>query len=212
MENKEIIETEITETTFEEVKEETVDTEEVVAEYPKTISVKVYDEVQEMVLDESGITVGDIKINKEDILLVNRYINMVHLKNEPTFTVVYKIDDETVTKLDFVQNTEISDLDFDDKVAFWLKKEEINFEENDWNYFCPIVNGYMTYRFKDTHIQEDKPKTINALALGGAVAGLLIIIVGAVMLGLGKTIFGCTGLGLGLIALLMGLFNLIKKK
>ena len=123
MENKEIIETEITETTFEEVKEETVDTEEVVAEYPKTISVKVYDEVQEMTLDESGITVGDVKINKEDILLVNRYINMVHLKNEPTFTVVYKIDDETVTKLDFVQNTEISDLDFDDKVAFWLKKE-----------------------------------------------------------------------------------------
>ena len=82
MENKEIIETEITETTVEEVKEETVDTEDVVAEYPKTISVKVYDEVQEMALDESGITVGDIKINKEDILLVNRYINMVHLKNE----------------------------------------------------------------------------------------------------------------------------------
>ena len=46
-----------------------------------------------MTLDEKGITIGDTTISKEDILLVNRYINMYHLKNEPTFTVVYKLDE-----------------------------------------------------------------------------------------------------------------------
>ena len=210
MENKEIlVEEQIADTINTEVIEEN-NTEN--NDYPKTISVKAYEDVVEMTLDETGITAGEVHIKKEDILLVNRYINMRNFKNEPTFTVVYKIDDTTVTSYDFVQNTELSDLDFDDKVAFWLKKEEINFEENDWNYFNPIVNGYLTYRYVVKHIAPEKPKTINALALGSAIAGVLMMIVGGVMLGIGKTIFGYIGLGVGAIALLMGIFNIIKKK
>lgn len=210
MENKEtIVETQATDTAVEEVVvNETIVEEK--AEYPKTVSVKAYGNVVEMALDESGIKAGDLVIKMEDILLVNRYINMKNLKNEPTFTVVYKIDETSVTSFDFVQNTELTDVDFDDKVAFWLKKEEINFEENDWNAFNPIVNGYLTYRYVDTHKQQ--PRTINALALGGAIAGLLIMIFGGVMLGIGKTIFGATGLGLGLMSLFVGAYNILKKK
>ena len=212
MENKEtIVETQATDTAVEEVVVNEAIVEEK-AEYPKTVSVKAYGNVVEMALDESGIKAGDLVIKMEDILLVNRYINMKNLKNEPTFTVVYKIDETSVTSFDFVQNTELTDVDFDDKVAFWLKKEEINFEENDWNLFNPIVNGYLTYRYVDTHKQEDQPRTINALALGGAIAGLLIMIFGGVMLGIGKTIFGATGLGLGLMSLFVGAYNILKKK
>ena len=210
MENKEtIVETQATDTAVEEVVvNETIVEEK--AEYPKTVSVKAYGNVVEMALDESGIKAGDLVIKMEDILLVNRYINMKNLRNEPTFTVVYKIDETSVASFDFVQNTELTDVDFDDKVAFWLKKEEINFEENDWNGFCPIVNGYLTFRYVDTHKQQ--PRTINALALGGAIAGLLIIIFGGVMLGIGKTTFGATGIGLGFLSLFIGLFNILKKK
>ena len=214
MENKEetILETEEkTDTAVEEViVNETIEEEK--AEYPKTVSVNAYGQVVEMTLDESGIKAGDLAIKMEDILLVNRYINMKNLKNEPTFTVVYKIDESTVTKFDFVQNTELTDFDFDDKVAFWLKNEEINFEENDWNFFCPIINGYLTYKFAEVHKETEQPRTINALALGGAIAGVLITIFGGVMFGLGKTLFGATGLGLGIISIFISIFNLIKKK
>ncbi|MBO5777228.1 MAG: hypothetical protein J6R34_02130 [Clostridia bacterium] len=182
-------------------------------EYPITVGVKVNGNAVEMTLDEKGITIGDTTISKEDILLVNRYINMYHLKNEPTFTVVYKLDEQQATKIDFVENIELNDTNFNDKVAFWLKTEQINFEENDWNGFCPIVNGYLKYRYVSTEVEvPEEPKTINALALGGAIAGLLIMIFGGVMLGIGKTIFGATGLGLGFLSTFIGGFNLIKKK
>ena len=182
-------------------------------EYPITVGVKVNGNAVEMTIDEKGITIGDTTISKEDILLVNRYINMYHLKNEPTFTVVYKLDEQQATKIDFVENIELNDTDFNDKVAFWLKTEQINFEENDWNGFCPIVNGYLKYRYVSTEVEvPEEPKTINALALGGIIAGLLIMIFGGVMLGIGKTIFGATGLGLGFLSTFIGGFNLIKKK
>lgn len=182
-------------------------------EYPITVGVKVNGNAVEMTLDEKGITIGDTTISKEDILLVNRYINMYHLKNEPTFTVVYKLDEQQATKIDFVENIELNDTNFNDKVAFWLKTEQINFEENDWNGFCPIVNGYLKYRYVSTEVEvPEEPKTINALALGGIIAGLLIMIFGGVMLGIGKTIFGATGLGLGFLSTFIGGFNLIKKK
>ena len=107
----------------------------------------------------------------------------------------------------------MNDTDFNDKVAFWLKAEQINFEENDWNGFCPIVNGYLKYRYVSTEVEvPEEPKTINALALGGTIAGLLIMIFCGVMLGIGKTIFGATGLGLGFLSTFIGGFNLIKKK
>ena len=122
-------------------------------EYPITVGVKVNGNAVEMTLDEKGITIGDTTIHKEDILLVNRYINMYHLKNEPTFTVVYKLDEQQATKIDFVENIELNDTDFNDKVAFWLKTEQINFEENDWNGFCPIVNGYLKYRYVSTEVE-----------------------------------------------------------
>ena len=182
-------------------------------EYPITVGVKVNGNAVEMTLDEKGITIGDTTISKEDILLVNRYINMYHLKNEPTFTVVYKLDEQQATKIDFVENIELNDTNFNNKVAFWLKAEQINFEENDWNGFCPIVNGYLKYRYVSTEVEvPEEPKTINALALGGTIAGLLIMIFGGVMLGIGKTIFGATGLGLGFLSTFIGGFNLIKKK
>ena len=182
-------------------------------EYPISVGVKVNGNAVEMSLDENGITIGDTAIAKADILLVNRYINMYYLKNEPTFTVVYKLDESTATKIDFVENIELNDTNFNDKVAFWLKTEQINFEENDWNGFCPIVNGYLTYRYVSTEITApEEPKTINALALGGAIAGVLIMIFGGVMLGIGKTIFGATGLGLGFHSTFLGGFNLVKKK
>lgn len=212
MENKEIINQEqieeknVTETN--EAVEEAISRDE----YPKTVGVKAYGEELEITLDKNGIKAGELTIKKEDILLVNRYINMKNYRNEPTFTVVYKLDAESVTSFEFVENNDLNDAEFNDKVAFWLKNEEINFEENDWNYFNPIVNGYLTYRYVDTHKAEDQVKTVNALALGGAIAGVLIIIFGAVMLGIGKTLFGATGLGLGFLALLIGAFNLIKKK
>ncbi|MBR7162699.1 MAG: hypothetical protein IKD35_01865 [Clostridia bacterium] len=212
MENKEIINQEqIEEKNVAEINEAV---EEAISrdEYPKTIGVKAYGEELEITLDKNGIKAGELTIKKEDILLVNRYINMKNYRNEPTFTVVYKLDAESVTSFEFVENNDLNDAEFNDKVAFWLKNEEINFEENDWNYFNPIVNGYLTYRYVDTHKAEDQVKTINALALGGAIAGVLIIIFGAVMLGIGKTLFGATGLGLGFLALLIGAFNLIKKK
>lgn len=212
MENKEIINQEQIEeknvTEINEAVEETISRDE----YPKTIGVKAYGEELEITLDKNGIKAGELTIKKEDILLVNRYINMKNYRNEPTFTVVYKFDAESVTSFEFVENNDLNDAEFNDKVAFWLKNEEINFEENDWNYFNPIVNGYLTYRYVDTHKAEDQVKTINALALGGAIAGVLIIIFGAVMLGIGKTLFGATGLGLGFLALIIGAFNLIKKK
>lgn len=212
MENKEIINQEQIEeknvTEINEAVEETISRDE----YPKTVGVKAYGEELEITLDKNGIKAGELTIKKEDILLVNRYINMKNYRNEPTFTVVYKFDAESVTSFEFVENNDLNDAEFNDKVAFWLKNEEINFEENDWNYFNPIVNGYLTYRYVDTHKAEDQVKTINALALGGAIAGVLIIIFGAVMLGIGKTLFGATGLGLGFLALIIGAFNLIKKK
>ena len=212
MENKEIIKDEqTTEVALDNAcASESVETEK--TEYPKTIGVKAYGQEVEMTLDESGIKVGDLAINKNDILLVNRYINMHNYRNEPTFTVVYKLDETSVTSYEFVENIELNDAEFGDKVAFWLKKEEINFEENDWNVFNPIFNGYLTYRYIDTHKAEEQPKTINALALGGAIAGLLISIVGAVMLGLKYTVFGATGLGLGFITMFMGIFSIFKKK
>ena len=212
MENKEIINQEQIEeknvTEINEAVEEAISRDE----YPKTVGVKAYGEELEITLDKNGIKAGELTIKKEDILLVNRYINMKNYRNEPTFTVVYKLDAESVTSFEFVENNDLNDAEFNDKVAFWLKIEEINFEENDWNYFNPIVNGYLTYRYVDTHKAEDQVKTINALALGGAIAGVLIIIFGAVMLGIGKTLFGATGLGLGFLALIIGAFNLIKKK
>ena len=212
MENKEIINQEQIEeknvTEINEAVEEAISRDE----YPKTVGVKAYGEELEITLDKNGIKAGELTIKKEDILLVNRYINMKNYRNEPTFTVVYKLDAESVASLEFVENNDLNDAEFNDKVAFWLKNEEINFEENDWNYFNPIVNGYLTYRYVDTHKAEDQVKTINALALGGAIAGVLIIIFGAVMLGIGKTLFGATGLGLGFLALIIGAFNLIKKK
>ena len=212
MENKEIINQEQIEeknvTEINEAVEEAISRDE----YPKTVGVKAYGEELEITLDKNGIKAGELTIKKEDILLVNRYINMKNYRNEPTFTVVYKLDAESVTSFEFVENNDLNDAEFNDKVAFWLKNEEINFEENDWNYFNPIVNGYLTYRYVDTHKAEDQVKTINALALGGAIAGVLIIIFGAVMLGIGKTLFGATGLGLGFLALIIGAFNLIKKK
>ena len=212
MENKEIINQEQIEeknvTEINEAVEETISRDE----YPKTVGVKAYGEELEITLDKNGIKAGELTIKKEDILLVNRYINMKNYRNEPTFTVVYKLDAESVTSFEFVENNDLNDAEFNDKVAFWLKNEETNFEENDWNYFNPIVNGYLTYRYVDTHKAEDQVKTINALALGGAIAGVLIIIFGAVMLGIGKTLLGATGLGLGFLALLIGAFNLIKKK
>lgn len=212
MENKEIINQEQIEeknvTEINEAVEEAISRDE----YPKTVGVKAYGEELEITLDKNGIKAGELTIKKEDILLVNRFINMKNYRNEPTFTVVYKLDAESVTSFEFVENNDLNDAEFNDKVAFWLKNEEINFEENDWNYFNPIVNGYLTYRYVDTHKAEDQVKTINALALGGAIAGVLIIIFGAVMLGIGKTLFGATGLGLGFLALIIGAFNLIKKK
>ena len=212
MENKEIINQEQIEeknvTEINEAVEEAISRDE----YPKTVGVKAYGEELEITLDKNGIKAGELTIKKEDILLVNRFINMKNYRNEPTFTVVYKLDAESVTSFEFVENNDLNDAEFNDKVAFWLKIEEINFEENDWNYFNPIVNGYLTYRYVDTHKAEDQVKTINALALGGAIAGVLIIIFGAVMLGIGKTLFGATGLGLGFLALIIGAFNLIKKK
>ena len=170
MENKEIINQEQIEeknvTEINEAVEETISRDE----YPKTIGVKAYGEELEITLDKNGIKAGELTIKKEDILLVNRYINMKNYRNEPTFTVVYKFDAESVTSFEFVENNDLNDAEFNDKVAFWLKNEEINFEENDWNYFNPIVNG------------------------------------------IGKTLFGATGLGLGFLALIIGAFNLIKKK
>ena len=199
---------------IEQIKEnQVVEDVDCTMEYPISVGVKVNGNAVEMSLDENGITIGDTKIAKADILLVNRYINMYHLKNEPTFTVVYKLDESTATKIDFVENIELNDTDFNNKVAFWLKTEQINFEENDWNGFCPIVNGYLKYRYVSTEVEvPEEPKTINALALGGAIAGVLIMIFGGVMLGIGKTIFGATGLGLGFLSTFIGGFNLVKKK
>lgn len=202
MENKEnvILETE-EKVEIEEVKQQDV-ADEITEEkkegqgfeYPITVNVKSNYVSEKLTIEEDKITIGERVVSKVDILLVNRFVSMRNFKVEPTFTVVYKIDENSVTSFDFLQDTEIRDIDFDDKLAFWLKKEEIHFEENDWNYFCPIVNGYLTYRYVDTKKTEDLPREISAVSLGVSIAGLLITIFGGVMLGMGKTTFGAIGL------------------
>ena len=220
MENKEnvILETE-EKVEIEEVKQQDV-AEEITEEkkegqgfeYPITVNVKSNYVSEKLTIEEDKITIGERVVSKADILLVNRFVSMRNFKVEPTFTVVYKIDENSVTSFDFLQDTEIRDIDFDDKLAFWLKKEEIHFEENDWNYFCPIVNGYLTYRYIDTKKTEDLPREISAVSLGVSIAGLLITIFGGVMLGMGKTTFGAIGLALGIGAFVAGILKIFKKR
>lgn len=220
MENKEnvILETE-EKVEIEEVKQQDV-ADEITEEkkegqgfeYPITVNVKSNYVSEKLTIEEDKITIGERVVSKADILLVNRFVSMRNFKVEPTFTVVYKIDENSVTSFDFLQDTEIRDIDFDDKLAFWLKKEEIHFEENDWNYFCPIVNGYLTYRYVDTKKTEDLPREISAVSLGVSIAGLLITIFGGVMLGMGKTTFGAIGLALGIGAFVAGILKIFKKR
>ena len=220
MENKEnvILETE-EKVEIEEVKQQDV-ADEITEEkkegqgfeYPITVNVKSNYVSEKLTIEEDKITIGERVVSKVDILLVNRFVSMRNFKVEPTFTVVYKIDENSVTSFDFLQDTEIRDIDFDDKLAFWLKKEEIHFEENDWNYFCPIVNGYLTYRYVDTKKTEDLPREISAVSLGVSIAGLLITIFGGVMLGMGKTTFGAIGLALGIGAFVAGILKIFKKR
>lgn len=220
MENKEnvILETE-EKVEIEEVKQQDV-ADEITEEkregqgfeYPITVNVKSNYVSEKLTIEEDKITIGERVVSKADILLVNRFVSMRNFKVEPTFTVVYKIDENSVTSFDFLQDTEIRDIDFDDKLAFWLKKEEIHFEENDWNYFCPIVNGYLTYRYVDTKKTEDLPREISAVSLGVSIAGLLITIFGGVMLGMGKTTFGAIGLALGIGAFIAGILKIFKKR
>lgn len=220
MENKEnvILETE-EKVEIEEVKQQDV-ADEITEEkkegqgfeYPITVNVKSNYVSEKLTIEEDKITIGERVVSKADILLVNRFVSMRNFKVEPTFTVVYKIDENSVTSFDFLQDTEIRDIDFDDKLAFWLKKEEIHFEENDWNYFCPIVNGYLTYRYIDTKKTEDLPREISAVSLGVSIAGLLITIFGGVMLGMGKTTFGAIGLALGIGAFVAGILKIFKKR
>lgn len=220
MENKEntILETEekieIEEVVAEEMTEETTEEKKEGQgfEYPITVNVKSNGISDKLTIEEDKITIGERVINKADILLVNRFISMRNFKVEPTFTVVYKIDENSVTSVDFIQDMEIKDIDFDDKLAFWLKTEEIHFEENDWNYFCPIVNGYLTYRYVDTKKTEDLPREISAVSMGVSIAGLLIAIFGGVMLGMGKTTFGAIGLALGVGAFFLGIIKIFKKR
>ena len=220
MENKEnvILETE-EKVEIEEVKQQDV-ADEITEEkkegqgfeYPITVNVKSNYVSEKLTIEEDKITIGERVVSKADILLVNRFVSMRNFRVEPTFTVVYKIDENSVTSFDFLQDTEIRDIDFDDKLAFWLKKEEIHFEENDWNYFCPIVNGYLTYRYVDTKKTEDLPREISAVSLGVSIAGLLITIFGGVMLGMGKTTFGAIGLALGIGAFVAGILKIFKKR
>ena len=206
IEIEEVVEQEVAEETTEEKKDEKG------FEYPITVNVKSNGISDKLTIEEDKITIGERVVSKADILLVNRFISMRNFKVEPTFTVVYKVDENSVTSCDFIQDVEIKDIDFDDKLAFWLKKEEIHFEENDWNYFCPIVNGYLTYRYVDTNKTEDLPREISAVSMGVSIAGLLIAIFGGVMLGMDKTAFGAIGLALGIGAFFLGLIKIFKKR
>ena len=84
MENNEILKDQQIEETETEIVE--TDNEVVIKEeYLKTVSVKAYGKTLEMALDQSGITAGDEIIKKEDIVLVNRYINMPGIKRTNWF-------------------------------------------------------------------------------------------------------------------------------
>ena len=116
IEIEEVVEQEVAEETTEEKKDEKG------FEYPITVNVKSNGISDKLTIEEDKITIGERVINKADILLVNRFISMRNFKVEPTFTVVYKVDENSVTSCDFIQDVEIKDIDFDDKLAFWLKK------------------------------------------------------------------------------------------
>lgn len=181
-------------------------------EYTKTLGVKAYGKKTEITLSNEGVVADDIVIANDKILFVNRYVSTKNLVAEVVHTVVYKVSDTAVSIFEFVPNADLKDTEFEDKLLFWANTENITLEENDWSGFCPIVNGYKTFTYTNTRKTDDnEPKTVNAIALGAGVAGVLITIFGGVMTGLGHIRFGVIGIVLGVVALIFGLGGIFKK-
>lgn len=183
-------------------------------EYTKTLGVKAYGQKTEITLSNEGIVAGDLNIANDKILFVNRYVSTKNFVAEVVHTVVYKVSDTEVSMFEFVPNNDLKDTEFADKLLFWANTENITLEENDWNGFCPILNGYKTFTYVDTRKTENENEnpTVNVLALGVGIAGLLITIFGAVMTGLGHLRFGIIGIVIGVAALIFGVSGLIRKK
>ncbi len=188
----------------------------------RKIGVIAYKSKVEITLNEKGFFFGNYSVKTENILFLNRYVSVKSLVPEVVHTLVFKVDEYSVSMYEFKQNTDLKDTKFEDKLLFWVKNNNIDLQENDWNGFCPIVNGYLSYTYIDprkpvfsedeSNTQEDAPRTVNALTLGIGIAGLLITIVGAVMTGLGNLRFGIIGLVLGVLAFICGAVGVIKKK
>ena len=183
-------------------------------EYTKTLGVKAYGQKIEITLSNEGIVAGDLNIENDKILFVNRYVSTKNFVAEVVHTVVYKVSDNEVSMFEFVPNNDLKDTEFADKLLFWANAENITLEENDWSGFCPIRNGYKTFTYVDTRKNENanESPTVNVLALGVLIAGLLITIFGAVMTGLGHIRFGIIGIVIGVLAFIFGVSGLIRKK
>ncbi len=191
--------------------------------FERKLGVVAYKDRTEITINEEGFFVGNHVIKNENILFINRYVSVKTLIPEVVHTVVFKVDEYSVSMFEFKQNTDLKDAEFEDKLLFWVKNANIEMQENDWNGFCPIVNGYLTYTYVDprkpvlSEVEKDlvegsAPRTINALTIGIAIAGLLITVVGAVMTGLGHLRFGIIGVVLGVVAFGVGVVGIFKKK
>ena len=179
-------------------------------EYTKTLGIKSKGDKATLTLSNQGFEVGEFFVDNKDILFLNRYVNARTYLVEVVHTLVYAVGDDKVAIYEFVQNSDLKDEEFEDKLLFWANNENVRFEENDWSSFCPIVNGYKNRSFFKE--EKDEGYVVKPLTLGVGIAGLIVLIVSAVLAGIGKTTFGAMGVVLGFLAFAGSVVSVFKKK
>lgn len=179
-------------------------------EYTKTLGIKTKGEKTTVTLSKEGFRAGDFFVDNKDILFLNRYVSAKPYLVEVVHTLVYAIGENEVGIFEFVPNIDLKDTEFEDKLLFWANNENVRLEENDWSSFCPIVNGYKNRTFH----KESTPDgyVVKPITLGIGIAGIIVLVVSAVMLGLGKTTFGAVGIVLGVLAFCGSVASVFRKK
>lgn len=176
------------------------------------LSARAYGKKIKVELSPDGLRTEELFVPKADILLVNAYACAKLIPIDLLFTVVYKCGDEKISDFEFVLDADDRDASSLDKLNEWAELMGRSVENNDWNDFNPIKNGYLTYRYVTPKAKEESTGKNQTYALGMLIAGVLVAGVSAVLMGLGRTTFGAIGLVLGILAAFIGGTGVFKKK
>ena len=179
-------------------------------EYTRELGIIAKGKKETLTLSNDGFRVGDFFVENKDILFLNRYVSVKPYLVEVVHTIVYAVGENEVGIFEFTPNVDLKDTEFEDKLLFWANNENVRLEENDWSSFCPIVNGYENRTFH----KEETPSgyEVKPLTLGVGIAGLIVLIVSAVLAGIGKTTFGAIGVVLGFFAFAGSVVSVFKRK